>query len=227
MQTLDIMKNAFKFKGLVVLILIIMLSSCKMEELPTVSTDTIMAITTSSASGGGNITSDGGTEVIARGVCWSLNENPSTFNTNTIDGDGTGQFSSTISGLKAGHTYHVRAYATNSVGTAYGNDRYFVTLGQIPDAITHPPITISDTFATLRGLVNANNLSTTVKFEYGLTTSYGMTAYAIQNPLTGNILTTVSTNIAGLTSGNTYHYRIIARNSMGVIFANNVSFTTR
>ncbi len=94
---------------------------------PTVTTTAISSITTNSASSGGDITSDGGASVTARGVCWSTSANPTTADSKTSDGTGTGAFSSAITGLSPGTTYHVRAYATNSAGTSYGSDVNFKT----------------------------------------------------------------------------------------------------
>ena len=63
----------------------------------------------------------GAFDVTARGVCWSTSENPTISNSHTTDGSGLGSFTSSITGLTSGETYYVRAYATNSAGTAYGN----------------------------------------------------------------------------------------------------------
>ena len=93
-----------------------------------VTTAAVTSITTSSAVSGGNVVSDGGTEVTARGVCWSTTTNPTISNNHTSDGTGTGIFISTIPGLSANTTYHVRAYATNANGTFYGEDLTFTTL---------------------------------------------------------------------------------------------------
>jgi Secretion system C-terminal sorting domain len=94
---------------------------------PTVTTTAISAITTTTASSGGNVTNGGSTSVTARGVCWSTSANPTTANSKTSDGTGTGTFTSAITGLTASTAYHVRAYATNSVGTSYGSDLTFTT----------------------------------------------------------------------------------------------------
>ena len=101
---------------------------------PTVTTAAITSITQTTASGGGNVTSDGGASVTARGVCWSTSANPSTADTCTTDGSGTGAFTSAITGLTASMGYYVRAYAINSVGTAYGNDVSFTTLAPVGGA---------------------------------------------------------------------------------------------
>jgi hypothetical protein len=96
--------------------------------LPTVTTTAVTAINMTTAAGGGNIIADGGAAITARGVCWGTAANPDiTLSTKTTDGTGIGNFASAITGLTAGTTYHVRAYATNSVGTAYGSDVSFTT----------------------------------------------------------------------------------------------------
>jgi hypothetical protein len=100
--------------------------------IPTLTTTAIGAITTTSAASGGNVTIDGGTTVIARGVCWNTSPNPTRANSKTEDGTGTGAFTSSITGLTAYATYYVKAYATNSVGTAYGNERSFIASSDKP-----------------------------------------------------------------------------------------------
>ena len=96
---------------------------------PTVTTSTVSNITTTTATCGGEVTADGGAEVIERGVCWSVSENPTTADSHTTEGTGLGTFTSNITNLTASTTYHVRAYATNSVGTVYGNEVIFTTIG--------------------------------------------------------------------------------------------------
>lgn len=96
--------------------------------LPTVFTSTASNITSTSAMVGGNVTSDGGASVIARGVCWSTSQNPTVNDSHTTDGGGMGSFTSNITGLAANTIYYVRAYATNSAGTAYGEEVIFTTL---------------------------------------------------------------------------------------------------
>ncbi|MBQ3579408.1 MAG: hypothetical protein II975_00185, partial [Bacteroidales bacterium] len=97
---------------------------------PSVSTSSVTNIGTSTAICGGSIDDDGGEPVIARGVCWSYEHNPTIADSHTSDGDGMGTFTSNISGLGPGITYYVRAYATNSVGTAYGNEQEFLSDGE-------------------------------------------------------------------------------------------------
>jgi hypothetical protein len=93
-----------------------------------VNTSAATAITMTTATAGGNVTSDGGSPVTARGVCWSTGANPTIAGSHTTDGAGVGVFSSSLTGLAANTTYHIRAYATNASGTFYGNDLSFLTL---------------------------------------------------------------------------------------------------
>jgi hypothetical protein len=99
--------------------------------LPSITTSAILNVLTTTATGGGNVTSDGGASVTARGIVWSLSSQPTTSSSKTTDGSGTGTFSSSMSGLSANTKYYVRAYATNSIGTAYGEEATFTT-AQIP-----------------------------------------------------------------------------------------------
>ena len=101
-------------------------ASC-METIPTVTTNSISDILSSSAIGGGNITSDGNADIIARGICWSTSQNPTLDSPHTTDSLGLGSFTSILTGLTPNTTYYVRAYATNSEGTAYGQEESFIT----------------------------------------------------------------------------------------------------
>ena len=96
--------------------------------LPTVVTTNISNVTSNSAVSGGNIMSDGGSPVSARGIVWSTIPNPTvSLSTITNNGNGLGIFSSPLNGLVSKSTYYARAYATNSVGTGYGNEISFTT----------------------------------------------------------------------------------------------------
>lgn len=96
--------------------------------LPTVTTADITTIKGTSAVGGGNVTNTGGATVTARGVVFGINPSPTVSGSKTTDGTGSGAFVSNLTGLKGLTKYYVRAYATNSVGTAYGPEVSFTTL---------------------------------------------------------------------------------------------------
>ena len=95
--------------------------------MPSVNTATITSITENSAQSGGNVTDDSGASVTARGVCWSTTQNLSTNDSCSSAGSGTGNFTSNLTNLSSETQYFVRAYATNSVGTSYGNQESFTT----------------------------------------------------------------------------------------------------
>lgn len=95
---------------------------------PTVTTSPVTTITCITADCGGNVTDDGGSYITARGVCWSTSPNPTTSDSHTTDSVGTGSFTSNMSGLLGETIYYVRAYASNNVGTGYGDEVVFTTL---------------------------------------------------------------------------------------------------
>ncbi len=93
------------------------------SSVPTVTTNAITNITQSAAFCGGNVTNEGSTSVTARGVCWGTSPNPVLTPSHfTTEGTGSGTFTSEIMGINSNTTYYIRAYATNSGGTAYGNE---------------------------------------------------------------------------------------------------------
>ena len=134
--------------------------------------------------------------------------------------------SANIGGLTANTTYHFRIVATNSSGTRYGSDRIFTTVSATgpPVVITNPASYIASFSARLNGSVDPHGLTTTVYFQYGTTTSYGLTT-AIQSK-TGNTYQNVAATIGGLTASTTYHFRIVATNSSGTRYGSDRTFTT-
>ena len=128
--------------------------------LPVLSTTTVSAITTTGATGGGTITSDGGAPITAKGVCWSTNQNPSISDNTSNNGTGIGIYTSTITGLMSATTYYLRAYATNNAGTAYGNQVTFTTTAGL-SAITTTAVTgITPTSALSGGTIISNGGAT-------------------------------------------------------------------
>jgi uncharacterized protein (TIGR02145 family) len=133
------MKYLYSILGVILLMLSVFeIRACKNDKPtpPIITTTSVSAIIYTTATSGGNITSDGGADITARGVCWSTTENPTIeLSTKTTDGTGTGVFTSSITGLTVSTTYYVRAYATNIAGTSYGAQISFFTVqdGQIAD----------------------------------------------------------------------------------------------
>ena len=114
-----------------IILLILMITSCKKETKQVfpavVSTSAVSDIFYNTAISGGAVEDDGSESVTARGVCWSTSASPTIADRLTVDGTGAGQFESLIYDLNYGTLYHVRAYATNSTGTAYGSEYTFTT----------------------------------------------------------------------------------------------------
>ena len=117
------MKRSYRYRWVVVLLLILSLS-CSKEVIvsPELVTTAFTRINQLEAITGGSVLSDGGSAIFERGVCWSMLVNPTIDDNKTVDGAGSGDFTSIITGHSSNVTYFVRAYATNGAGTAYGNN---------------------------------------------------------------------------------------------------------
>ncbi|MFI5054000.1 MAG: hypothetical protein ACHQDE_06525, partial [Acidimicrobiia bacterium] len=149
--------------------------------------------------------------------------------TSTRDaGSGTSgrSVSAGISGLAAGTTYHYRLVAQNSAGTTNGQDQTFTTTAaNAPAVTTGAASAIGPRDATVNGSVNPNGASTTYWFQYGTTTSYGLQT-GTRSAGSGTNGQPVSAHLSGLTTGTTYHYRLVAQNSAGTTQGGDQTFTT-
>jgi formylglycine-generating enzyme required for sulfatase activity len=193
----------------------------------TLTTSAVTALTTNSATSGGNITSDGGAPVTARGVCWSTSPNPTTANSKTSDGTGTGSFTSNLTALTENTTYYVRSYAINSQGTAYGTEVSFKTNQTLSLATvtTTAVTTFTETTAVLGGNVtNDGNAEVTER---------GIVYATTQNPTTANTKVILGTgtgifgnSVPGFESNTIYYVRAYAINSQGTSYGSEVSFKT-
>jgi plastocyanin len=132
-----------------------------------------------------------------------------------------------IWGLSASTTYHFRIVTTNSAGTRYGSDRTFTTLPPtgFPIVTTKPATNVATFAATLNGLLDPHGLTTSVYFQCGITTNYGRTT-AVQSQ-TGNTFRNIAANIGGLATNTTYHFRMVATNSVGTRYGSDGTFTTQ
>ncbi len=197
---------------------------------PTLTTDTVMLVNSTSLICGGNITSDGGAAVSGRGVCWSTSHLPTTaLATRTSDGSGTGVFTSNVSGLISGTTYYLRAYAINSQGTAYGNEQVFTTPAQvIPTApvVTTSPVTDVAGYTAYCGGVVVSGGGAVVSARgvcYG--TSPGPTILGTRTS-NGYDTGSFTSYISSLNTGTKYYVRAYATNSIGTAYGAEFTFTT-
>ena len=197
-----------------------------LPNLPTITTDTATNIAQTTATSGGNVTGDGGGSVSARGVCWSTSSGPTLSDSHTVDGSGTGTFISNLSGLTPVTTYYVRAYATNSVGTAYGNEVVFTTLPAVLPTVTTNTVTnITHTTAISGGnVIQDGGASVTARGVcWSITTNPTL---ADNNTVDGSGIGTFISSLSGLTEITTYYVRAYATNSVGTAYGNEVVFIT-
>jgi|GEM_PF-171573 len=194
---------------------------------PTVATDDVSSVTSNSATLNGTVNAQNKTTTVTfeygtdtnYGKTVNADQSPVTGNTNT-------PVSLALSSLIPNTTYHYRAVVQTGIDTVVGNDKLFTTTSLSPTATTQAASSVGAAIATLNGLINANNDSTTVTFEYGTTTAYGTTVTADQSPVTGVTDTAVSKAISSLLINTTYHYRVVAQNGTGTTNGSDMTFTT-
>ena len=180
---------------------------------PTATTGPVTSVAATTATVSGSVNPNG------TATSWYVEYGPSTsYGSKTSAasaGSGTSSMpvSGSLSGLKPGTSYHYRIVATSSGGIAHGSDG-LLTTAAAPQATTGGTSNVTPTGATLNGEVNPSNRATTWYFEYGTSTSYG-TKTAAKDAGSGGSPVAVSAAVTGLTTGRTYHYRLVATSDAG------------
>ena len=193
---------------------------------PSLSTTQVTSIGEYTAISGGEISSDGGLPITAKGICWSTNSVPTISDSKTSEGTGDASFTSQLTGLQDGTTYYVRAYATNDKGTSYGNEQIFTTYATYkPTVLTTSISSITKTTATSGGTISSDGgLSITAK---GICWGEKSNPTISDNKTSdGTGITLFTSQITGLSAGKTYYVRAYAINAKGISYGNEVSFTS-
>ena len=192
--------------------------------LPTITTSPATNITYNSATSGGNVTNDGGSAITARGVCWCTCSAPTINDNHTTDGSGLGSFVSQLNNLGSNYDIYVRAYATNSQGTSYGETIYFITPPAVPAVITNTVTQITSSTAISGGVVEGFSIS-----ARGVcwSTSPNPTIALSTKTVNGSGIGFFNSTITGLTPSTTYFIRAYGTNSSGTAYGNEFSFTTQ
>jgi len=202
--------------------------SFSLLNLPTVTTAELSGITSKAVTSGGTVVSDGGSPITARGFVINSSPRPTLANKYTTAGVGVGTFTSTYNGLRSSVTYYVRAYATNSAGTAYGNEVSFTT--PATSTITLPTVTTTDVSnITLTGFKSGGNVTSEggapVIAKGIVVASFANPTIANKSTLNGSgsgSFTSTYTNV--LTAGVTYYVRAYATNSAGTAYGEQKTF---
>ncbi len=216
---------------LLVLAIAVMIKSCVVEEVdsgsPKVTTKTVSDISGGTAKSGGSVTEEGTGPVTARGVVWGTKSNPEiNLSTKTKDGDGLGTFTSSLTGLSPNTSYFVRAYATNSKGTAYGNEVTFSTPASSPPAVsTLAASGVTATAAVVGGNVTSEGSSpvTSRGIAYGTSATPTVSGTKTSNGIGSG---SFSGTITGLTPNTKYFARAYATNTVGTAYGSEIDFTT-
>ena len=215
------------FFNVITLFILILINSCLQPEIvPVLTTKDVSSITQNSVICGGYITSDGGLDIISRGVCYSINLNPTISDKKTIDAAGTGEFVSLLTGLTANTEYYVRAYAKNSKITVYGNQIKFKTLSAtLPILSTNDPSEITYNSATSGGNIISDG-GTAVLMRGVCWNLTGNPTIMNDKTTNGSGIGSFTSSITNLNDGTIYFIRAYASNSIGTVYGNEINFKT-
>ena len=213
-----------------IILLIFLIHSCKKDNPnpPILTTTAVSNITEISAQSGGNVTNDGKAEVITRGVVWGKDQDPTIETNNGLsnNGVGLGLFQADLTGLNGNTTYYVRAFASNKVGTAYGNQQVFKTmLVEKPLVLTSSTTDLTTTSAIIGGNITSDGGSSVTDRGIYWSVSQSPETTGIKVQL-GSGIGTFSYQLTNLSVNTTYYVKAYANNLKGEALGDQVSFTT-
>ena len=196
-----------------------------LEGLPVVTTQSVTDITSTTAKGHGTVTDQGGSTVTERGVCWGTSASPTISGNHASSGTGTGSFTVNLTNLTPGTKYYVRAYAKNTQGTVYGEQKEFATSATLPTVTTASPSNVTSTTATGGGNVTTTGGATVTERGICWSTSHNPTTSS-NHASSGTGTGSFTVNMTNLTPGTTYYVRVYAINSAGTAYGDEKSLTT-
>ena len=222
------MKNPMILLGFGLIAFSVFLHSCKEDKAtpPILATTEPKEITQTTVTSGGNISADGGEEIVVTGVCWSTSANPSVKDKHTNDGKELGNFTSKLTGLTPNTKYYIKAYAYNKEGVGYGDEVSFTTSPVVNATITTTEVTlITSNSAKSGGNITADGGGTvTVR---GVCWSLSHNPTTADNKTSDGIGTgTFHKRFNRTRSKFTYYVRAYSTNSAGTSYGNELSFTT-
>jgi uncharacterized protein (TIGR02145 family) len=224
----------FGYKILLFCVLILVLTSCKKKEtnqvqitLATITTIAPTNITASTATIGGNITSNGGGSIYQKGICYSINTNPSKTDSIVYNRDTSNNFTCTLSGLTPNTLYYAKAFAINNAGISYGNQQTFTTLKQqgFPVVVTFSVTGITQDSAICGGDVTNDENSKIIARGVCWSKSQ-MPAISDSHTTNGTDTGSFTSKISGLSLNTAYYVRAYATNGVGTSYGDQVSFIT-
>ena len=200
---------------------------CKKEDevqLPELTTYSASEITQNSALSGGKITDYGDKNITVRGICWATHTKPTVKDSCTKGMSVETTFTSTATGLLASTTYYVRAYATGSAGTGYGNEVTFTTLSPVLPQVNG--------FLT-RATQTTAEIYCNVEFNGGIPATCGVCWSTSENPTTSDSKVVYGTSngqytctISGLTANSFYYARAYSTNEVGTAYGESIPVRT-
>jgi len=197
--------------------------------LPNLTTKLVSNITSTTAISGGNNTYDGGDYIMIKGIVWNTTPNPTTTSNQgiTYEGEDNGAFTSALNQLLPNTLYYVRAYATNSIGTAYGQEEVFTTLVGVPILATTAAAEITITTARSGGSISNDGGVPIINKGMVWSTSPNPTVITNEGITSdGSGMDTFTSTITQLTPGTLYYVRAYSTNSIGTGYGQEVVFTT-
>jgi hypothetical protein len=194
---------------------------------PIVTTNDISTILANKAQCGGEATAfESLFPIIQRGVCWAKTQNPTIADSLTTDGTGNGSFTCGIQNLDVGINYYIRAYAINSEGVNYGEEKTFTTLDGVPELSTNLVTNITATSAAFSGNIADNDGLEILEKGFVWHTSNNPTTENNFKTVIGNELGSFNAEITGLALKTTFYVKAYLKNSEDTYYGNEISFTT-